>query len=73
MIVGKIGDTSYDKQMLLALIIGVVHICIAMTVKAIGATVRYGFKAVSYTHLCSLFQGFPPSEIDRNALLNPSA
>ena len=44
MIVGKIGDTSYDKQMLLALIIGVVHICIAMTVKAIGATVRYGFK-----------------------------
>ena len=44
MIVGKIGDTSYDKQMLLALIIGVEHICIAMTVKAIGATVRYGFK-----------------------------
>ncbi len=44
MIVGKIGDTSYDKQMLLALIIGVVHICIAMTVKAVGATVRYGFK-----------------------------
>ncbi len=44
MIVGKIGDTSYDKQMLLALIIGVVHICIAMTVKAIGATMRFGFK-----------------------------
>lgn len=44
MIVGKIGETSYDKQMLLALIIGVVHICIAMTVKAVSATVRYGFK-----------------------------
>ena len=44
MIVGKIGETSYDKQMLLALIIGVVHICIAMTVKAICSTVRYGFK-----------------------------
>ncbi|WP_367279733.1 V-type ATP synthase subunit I [uncultured Bacteroides sp.] len=44
MIVGKIGDTSYDKQMLLALIIGVIHICIAMTVKAIGQTVRFGFK-----------------------------
>lgn len=44
MIVGKIGETTYDKQMLLALIIGVVHICIAMTVKAIGETVRYGFK-----------------------------
>lgn len=44
MIVGKIGETTYDKQMLLALIIGVVHICIAMTVKAICSTVRYGFK-----------------------------
>lgn len=44
MIVGKIGETTYDKQMLLALIIGVVHISIAMTVKAIGQTVRYGFK-----------------------------
>lgn len=44
MIVGKIGETTYDKQMLLALIIGVVHISIAMTVKAIGETVRYGFK-----------------------------
>jgi V/A-type H+-transporting ATPase subunit I len=44
MIVGKIGDTAYDKQMLLALIIGVVHICLAMTVKAIVSTVRYGFK-----------------------------
>lgn len=44
LIVGKIGDTGYDKQMLLALIIGVVHISIAMTIKAISATVRYGFK-----------------------------
>ena len=44
MIVGKIGETTYDKQMLLALIIGVVHICIAMTVKAVCSTVRYGFK-----------------------------
>ena len=37
MITGKIGDTSYDKQMLLALLIGVVHVCLAMTIKAIGA------------------------------------
>lgn len=44
MVVGKIGDTAYDKQMLLALLIGVVHLCIAMTVKAISSTVRYGFK-----------------------------
>lgn len=44
MVVGKIGDTGYDKQMLLALLIGVVHISIAMTVKAVSSTVRYGFK-----------------------------
>ena len=44
MITGKIDGTSYDKQMLLALLIGVVHICIAMTVKALTNTVRYGFK-----------------------------
>ncbi|MDO4165476.1 MAG: V-type ATPase 116kDa subunit family protein [Bacteroides sp.] len=44
MIVGKIGETTYDKQMLLALIIGVVHISLAMTVKAICDTVRFGFK-----------------------------
>ncbi|WP_418696825.1 V-type ATP synthase subunit I [Bacteroides sp.] len=44
MVVGKIGETTYDKQMLLALIIGVVHISIAMTVKAVGQTVRFGFK-----------------------------
>lgn len=44
MIVGKVGDTGYDKQMLLALIIGVVHICIAMTVKAVSQSIRYGFK-----------------------------
>lgn len=45
MIVGKIDGTTYDKAMFLALIIGVIHICIAMTVKAIGDTVRFGFKS----------------------------
>ena len=35
---------TYDKQMILALGIGVVHISIAMTVKAINSTVYYGFK-----------------------------
>lgn len=44
MIAGKIEGTNYDKQMLLALVVGVVHISVAMTVKAICATVRYGFK-----------------------------
>ena len=36
--------STYDKQMLLALGIGVLHISIAMTVKAINSTVFYGFK-----------------------------
>ena len=44
MITGKVGDTVYDKTMLLSLIIGVIHIIIAMTVKAVKSTVLYGFK-----------------------------
>ena len=39
-----IMGSTYDKQMLLALGIGVLHISIAMTVKAINSTVFYGFK-----------------------------
>ena len=34
----------YDKQMILALAIGVIHISLAMTVKAINNTVFFGFK-----------------------------
>ena len=44
MIAGKIEGTTYDKAMVLSLLIGVVNICLAMTVKAICNTVRYGFK-----------------------------
>ena len=44
MIAGKIDGTTYDKAMVLSLLIGVVNICLAMTVKAICNTVRYGFK-----------------------------
>ena len=44
MIAGKVEGTNYDKQMLLAIIVGIVHISVAMTVKAIVTTVRYGFK-----------------------------
>ncbi|MGN0047604.1 MAG: V-type ATP synthase subunit I [Bacteroides sp.] len=40
----ELFGSTYDKQMVLALGIGVVHICIAMTVKAINSTVFYGFK-----------------------------
>ena len=40
----EIMGSTYDKQMILALGIGIVHISIAMTVKAINSTVFYGFK-----------------------------
>lgn len=44
MLVGKFGDTAYDKTMIFALIVGMFHICFAMTVKAVCSTARYGFK-----------------------------
>jgi V/A-type H+-transporting ATPase subunit I len=44
MVVGKLDGTEFDRQMVLALLIGVVHVCFAMVVKAVGSTVRYGFK-----------------------------
>ncbi len=47
MIVGDFeipGFGSFNVQMILALAIGVFHICLAMTVKAIGYTKRFGFK-----------------------------
>ena len=44
---GKIGE--YDVMMVLALIIGVVHIILAMTIKAISYTKRDGFKATVST------------------------
>ena len=40
----EIMGATYDKQMILALGIGIVHISIAMTVKAINSTVFFGFK-----------------------------
>lgn len=40
----ELFGATYDKQMMLALAIGVVHISIAMTVKAINTTVFFGFK-----------------------------
>ena len=40
----ELFGSEYDKQMVLALAIGVVHISIAMTVKAINNTVFFGIK-----------------------------
>ena len=46
MITGDIqfGGNAYSKQMALSLVIGVVHICLAMITKAVWAVKRVGFK-----------------------------
>lgn len=44
MITGNVPGTSYAKQMVLALGIGVVHICLAMVIKAVLYTKRFGFS-----------------------------
>lgn len=43
-ITGKWDGLDYDKTMVIALLVGMFHICFAMTVKAVCSTVRYGFK-----------------------------
>ena len=42
---GNVGRIAgYDPQMVMALVIGVLHICLAMTMKAVCYTRRFGFK-----------------------------
>ena len=41
---GQWDGTPYDKTMVIALLVGMFHICFAMVVKAICETARYGFK-----------------------------
>lgn len=50
LITGKldVAGSSYDLQMVVAIAIGVLHICLAMVIKAIGFTRRFGIaKAIS--------------------------
>ncbi len=44
MITGKFDGTTYDKTMVLALVVGMIHICFAMLIKGVCSTARYGFK-----------------------------
>jgi len=44
MLVGKFPGTTYDIQMVASLLVGVVHISLAMTVNAINVTMQRGFK-----------------------------
>ena len=39
-----LNGQQYDVMMVLAIVIGVVHLCLAMVIKAIAFTKRYGFK-----------------------------
>ena len=43
-ITGKWDGLTYDKTMVVALLVGMFHLCFAMTVKAVCSTARYGFK-----------------------------
>ena len=51
MLAGKLnlGGSSYDLSMVAAIAVGVFHICLAMIIKAIGLTKRFGFKAAIST------------------------
>ncbi|MBO4557863.1 MAG: ATPase V [Bacteroidales bacterium] len=44
MLPAKFPGTDYDYGMVLSIIIGVFHLCLAMTVKAVLYTQRFGFK-----------------------------
>ena len=44
MLVGNFPGTTYDVQMVASLLVGIVHISLAMTVNAINVTMQRGFK-----------------------------
>lgn len=44
MLVGNFPGTTYDIQMVASLLIGIIHISLAMTVNAINVTMQRGFK-----------------------------
>ena len=78
MIVGEVdvpGLGTFNIQMLLALAIGVFHICLAMTVKAIGYTKRFGFKETISTWgwLLLIVGGIIVAILGVGNLLSPAA
>ncbi len=78
MIVGDVevpGMGMFNIQMLLALAIGVFHICLAMTVKAICYTKRFGFKETisSWGWLLLIVGGIITAILGVGKLLSPEA
>ena len=51
MLTGKVnfGGAGYDVSMIAAIVIGVLHICLAMIIKAVGLTKRFGIKSAIST------------------------
>ncbi len=78
MIVGEVevpGFGAFNIQMILALAIGVFHICLAMTVKAIGYTKRFGFKEniSTWGWLILIVGGIIVAILGVSKLLSPAA
>ncbi len=78
MIVGEVevpGMGMFNIQMLLALGIGVFHICLAMTVKAICYTKRFGFKETisSWGWLLLIVGGIITAILGVGKILSPEA
>ena len=73
MITGDIA--GFPAQMILALGIGVFHICLAMIVKAIGYTKRFGFKEniSSWGWLILILGGLILAAVGMTDLLSPMA
>ena len=73
MITGDIA--GFPAQMVLALGIGVFHICLAMTVKAIGYTKRFGFKEniSTWGWLILILGGIILAAVGMTELLSPMA
>ena len=70
------GDIAgFPAQMILALAIGVFHICLAMTVKAIGYTKRFGFRETvsAWGWLLLIVGGIVTAFLAIGGLLSPVA
>lgn len=71
---GKLKGTTYDLQMVIALAIGIFHVLLAMVVKAICSTKRFGFaESVSNWAWCLLFiGGLSVAALAIPGILNPT-
>lgn len=71
----QVGGSSYALQMVLALAIGVFHICLAMTVKAVLYTKRFGIREniATWGWLLLILGGIITAVLAMVGLLSPDA